>query len=420
MVAEGGDDRLPLLEEVALRLGGHGVEAPARVFGPREVAEPVGPVVEAVLEDLLVQARAVEAHGHRALDVGLELRVRGRGPDAVRVEALVEHEAQEDGLAVEQDAVALARDLAHREVALDRVDLPAAALDGEREVVEEGVGGRPRAHVRDRERDGRALRGGDVALRDDLAAGAHDGAEAVARRDGEEARLEHDLARVEVRGRAARGEALRGDRLGPDRLPDAGDARVVAAGREEAVALLAVALQERAHVVVRVDDENLLCAGLRQIRDVERERRRAAVVRAGVPAVEPDLREEVNAAEAKEDPPAGPRLRERHLAAIPDVLHEVDVRDAGEFRLRAERHDDLAVEELLLLDDAALARGAGAVDAEVPGAVEVQPRAFAAELHAGILGAGNAGIVLFHVGGGGGAGKGGRRARRRGRRRRRA
>ena len=92
-------------------------DAPARRLAPGQVAQPVGPVVEALLEDLLVQPRAVEPGGHRELDVALERRVARRGPDAVGVEALVEHQAQVDRLVVEEDPVALDVDLAQPGVA---------------------------------------------------------------------------------------------------------------------------------------------------------------------------------------------------------------------------------------------------------------------------------------------------------------
>ena len=100
VVAVAHDYFFPLGEEVARTQLAVGVGAPAGGFGPGEVAKAVGPVVEAFLEHLLVQAGAVEAHGQRALDVGLEGGVARGGPDAVGVETLVQDQAQEQGLVV--------------------------------------------------------------------------------------------------------------------------------------------------------------------------------------------------------------------------------------------------------------------------------------------------------------------------------
>ena len=78
-------DGRPLGEEVARRLGRGQVEPPAGGFGPGEVAEPVGPVVVARLEDLLVQPRAVEAERLAELDVaraGRRRSGRSRGSRA--------------------------------------------------------------------------------------------------------------------------------------------------------------------------------------------------------------------------------------------------------------------------------------------------------------------------------------------------
>ena len=57
--------------------------------------------MEAFFEHLLVQARAVETGLHRQLDVALERCIGRRSPDAIRVKALVENQAQENRLVVE-------------------------------------------------------------------------------------------------------------------------------------------------------------------------------------------------------------------------------------------------------------------------------------------------------------------------------
>ena len=137
-------------------------------------------------------------------------------------------------------------------------------------------------------------------------------------------------------------------------------------------------------------DEDLLFARLGEPGDVHGEGRRASVVGEDGDAVEPEFRKEIDAVEMKEDALAGPCGRERHLAAVPDVVHEIDVPDAGKLRFRAERRDNLAVEEFLLPDNAALARGTGAVDGKIPRSVEIRPRRLAAELHSRVFRARNA------------------------------
>jgi hypothetical protein len=56
------------------------------------------------------------------LDVGLQRLVAGRGPHPVGIEALVEHQALEDRLAVEQHRTALEGDAAQPEVAVHLIE----------------------------------------------------------------------------------------------------------------------------------------------------------------------------------------------------------------------------------------------------------------------------------------------------------
>ena len=81
--------------------------APVAELAPHQVAELVGVVQEALLEHLLVEARAVEACRHAQLDVAAQRRVRRRGHDAFRVVALIQHQALKHHLAVEPDRLAI-------------------------------------------------------------------------------------------------------------------------------------------------------------------------------------------------------------------------------------------------------------------------------------------------------------------------
>jgi hypothetical protein len=106
-----------------------GGEAPALVIiagirrlAPDKISELVGPIEEALFEYLLVQARAVEPAGHGALDVAPQFVVRGRRPDSVGVESLVEDQALENRLVVDEDAASVDRHLAQTKVAIHHVE----------------------------------------------------------------------------------------------------------------------------------------------------------------------------------------------------------------------------------------------------------------------------------------------------------
>ena len=60
----------------------------------------IGPVEKPRLEDLLVQTGAVEAQILASGDVCFQILVGGSGVNAVRVEALIQHQPLVDGLAV--------------------------------------------------------------------------------------------------------------------------------------------------------------------------------------------------------------------------------------------------------------------------------------------------------------------------------
>ena len=79
-------------------LGAVAAATPIGELAPQQVAQTVGVVEKTLLEDLLVQARSVEAGGQAQLDVGAQRLVVGRCQDAVWIEALVKHQALEERL----------------------------------------------------------------------------------------------------------------------------------------------------------------------------------------------------------------------------------------------------------------------------------------------------------------------------------
>src|SRR5699024_1914918 len=97
----------------------------------------------------------------------------------------------------------------------------------------------------------------------------------------------------------------------------------------------------------------------------------AAAVAGDLDPVGPDGGVVVDGAEVQDGAQPVPVRRHGHPAAVPDRLEEVAVADAGGLGLGREGHGDRPVE--LALEQAALAAGVGAVDLELPGAVEVEP-----------------------------------------------
>ena len=124
----------PLVEVYLGCLSRSAVEAPVAHLVPDHVSVPVGVVEEARLKDLLMQSRAVEAARHRELDVLFEIRV-GRGRvNAVRIEALIKHEALEHRLSVQSELHTVERDASETEIALYRV-----VAEGQDEVVQSAL-----------------------------------------------------------------------------------------------------------------------------------------------------------------------------------------------------------------------------------------------------------------------------------------
>ena len=67
--------------------------------------------METLLKDFLMQTRAVEARRKGKFDVLLQIRIRRGSPDSFRIESLIQHEPQEDGLVVQAAAAVFEVDL---------------------------------------------------------------------------------------------------------------------------------------------------------------------------------------------------------------------------------------------------------------------------------------------------------------------
>lgn len=147
-------DLEPFADAVILRGAFPEIDTPAGKFGACEIAEAIGPVVEAFFEDLLVEAGAIEAELKREFDVVAEIVVAWGGPDSGRVESLVEDPAQVDGFSVQVETVAANREGAHSKIGFDAIEDGAAVIGNfKNRFVEVGIFGIPKPWRRQGERN---------------------------------------------------------------------------------------------------------------------------------------------------------------------------------------------------------------------------------------------------------------------------
>ena len=357
---------------------------------PGQVAQFVRPVVETRLEDLLVEARPVEAGGHGDLDVLAECVIRRRCPDSVGIESLVEDEPLENRLVVQEELVADDGDLAQSCVGAHLVQqgspcIPQFIL----QLVEIGISGFPGDGLLEFDRDGHAIRRRSRGLPHDLLAVR------VVYGDGSLVggfgrmvfRQEEELPAVQIRAYLDITERAVAGRLQPDRLPDACGAGIGAAEGIIAHALLAAGLQATAQLVGDFDDQMVALSGLCQHGDVEAEGVAGTHVASGELSVDEDLAVVVHRPEVQQHTPSGPRLRHRKRPMVIHPFDEIRMHHAGESALRAEGHGDLLREAVALVEFSLLAALAG-VKLDGPDAVEVQP-GVAHELRTRIFGTGN-------------------------------
>ena len=321
-------------------------------------------VQEPGLEDLFVEPGAVEARVVRELDVFYQVLLGGGGVDAVGVEALVQHGAQEQGLAVEQELPALKLGGAQAEVALHPV-LP----EGEGQIVQAALPGLPQVGLRQIQLGGEEAPGQGQGHASHLFAfptglgGQGAGALGLAG--------EGHLAVFHVGVVPGGDNVVLRHELQPHRLPDAGSAGVVAGVGVILVRLLALGLQAAAHVVLHRQEQGVLPGG-HERGDVEGEGGVAPLVAAGPLAVDHQDALVVHGAEVQQHPAFYLLLSEGESPAVGHAVHKVGVADAGELALRAEGHQDLPVPGLLF-PQLPLQGAAAKVKRKVPQAVEVLP-----------------------------------------------
>ena len=343
----------PLGDEVAGSLDVVGIQTPARSLAPRQITQLVGPIVETLLEDLLVQTRAVEARGHREFDIALQSLVRRSRPNTVGIEALIEHQTLVVGFVVEIDLIALGVDLTHAEIGLGAIDrLARGILQLEHHIVKERRFGAPQLGLLDRQRNHRTRRHGRRVTRHHLAAVENAHRKLVARCIAAHGHLHRHLAAVYVGHVLDARDSARSHGLHPHRLPDARRTRVHALERTVTQRLLARRLHAAAKVALGVHDQRVRSARLDELGNIHRERVRAAEVAVDELAVDVDLRLVIHRAEVQQHVLALPRGGHRDFALVPDAGYELLVADAREFALGSERHRNLAVESAAVFQTA--------------------------------------------------------------------
>ena len=219
-----------------------------------------------------MQTGTIEAHGLGEFDVAAQCLVGGCRPDAVGIEALIEHQTLVVGLVVQVEIAVCHVHLAHSGIRLDAVDDLAAATHLIDHLIEERRLRRPQFGI---------LHGhhchGTVSTRDGglshlFLTVEHLHSQLVAGRLTEEARMDDELLLVDVGHGEHRLQALLIDGFEPYRLPDARGTGVHTTVGIEFEGLLTTGLHTAAQVVLHPHHEVVTGAGLRLFGDVERER----------------------------------------------------------------------------------------------------------------------------------------------------
>ena len=134
-------------------------------------------------------------------------------------------------------------------------------------------------------------------------------------------------------------------RLHPHRLPDAGDGRVPDAARP--LHLLPAGLRALVGGVPHLDGHFVAAPHVQRLRDVERERRETAGVRAHLDAVDPDIRLPVHRPEVEHHLLAAPRRGQLKIAGVPQlILRAHPPGHAGQRGFRRKGHQDFSLEPL--------------------------------------------------------------------------
>ena len=162
-----------------------------------------------------------------------------------------------------------------------------------------------------------------------------------------------------------------GDKFQPHSLPDAGGARIIAAGGCVEVGLFPLGLQAAADVVLHSHKQRAGARG-HMFCDVKAEGGIATLVGAHQSSVDIHRGLVVHSAKVQQDPPGQFLLAELKVSAVGHAADKISIANAGKPALRAEGDQDLPV-EALLLPQAPLHGAAAEVELEFPGPVQIFP-----------------------------------------------
>ena len=277
------------------------VVAGVGIFTPDQVAEFVGPVEEARLENFLVQARAVVAAGHGHFDVVFQRRVRGRRPESIGIETLIENQALEDRLVVDEELAPGDGDLAQTKITFQLVQLLLAAVEREFEIIQKRRARLPQFLLLEIEHQTVLPRTGAGGRTHQLAVGESFRHERQVLIRAVDLGVNQHPRAVWIRHDGNCFNKRRADGFEPHRLPDAGGARVETTGALIAPRLLPAGLEVGPDIVQHLH-HHFVRAGLEQLGDVETERHIPTDVQSGKLAVDIHPRPVIHAAEMDAQP----------------------------------------------------------------------------------------------------------------------
>ena len=267
------------------------VDSPVALFAPYDISHSVTVIQESFLKNLLMEPCPVEAGVHGEPDVLLQRLIGGSRIDAVRIEALVQHQPLEHGLAVDQEALPVQPDFPHAEIAVHPV-----FLEGKLQVIQPSGARFPEVQLGQRQfQDSVPRHSLYLCLAADFAFIKGFGAQSSRSLghcvDGQEAL--RDVGIIKHLFDMGLGEELQ-----PYGLPDSRGPGVIAAAGVVVAALFSLALRAAAVVVRHIQGQHVLpLSGI--LGDVKGERDISALVAPGLLPVYPEMALVIHRAEVQ-------------------------------------------------------------------------------------------------------------------------
>ena len=349
------------------------MDIPVGVLVPDHITRFVRGIDRKRLENLFVEARAVEPEFHRQPYVLVEAADVGRGVNAVLIKALIENKSAENRTPVKVELTVAERYRAHTEIGINLVKHVFAVFQREFKVVKIALSQIPEVHFAESEVESDVTA---IEVHGSLSHGFAAERSGGAKRNAARTRgieFDRENAALDYRGKTEKVDMLRFDRFYPHRLPDARGTRVMTAARVGRGRLFARAVLGVSYVVLGEHGDIIVRTG-KIIGNIETERPVTADVRADEFAVNVHGRFVIDRAEVQNLAFAVETFREVKPAAVKHRVHKALVAYARKVGFGRKRHDYL-LREMLSLKRALAVRVllAGKVDLELPLAVEVKP-----------------------------------------------